>query len=154
MKDKSRTIKIIGLIVALMAGLGISSLLMRHSSSKENAAAAGKWFCLSENLPSGPISGEEEALQAMSEILKSQGIADVSLVPARTDLADGDTFYRFSQQYEDYPVLGRSAVLAVDSTVLRITATGNITALTGSIPDCLLDQELAAQSCQPGGSER
>ena len=145
MKDKSRTIKIIGLIVALMAGLGISSLLMRHSSSKENAAAAGKWFCLSENLPSGPISGEEEALQAMSEILKSQGIADVSLVPARTDLADGDTFYRFSQQYEDYPVLGRSAVLAVDSTGTPITATGNITALTGSIPDRLLDQERAAQ---------
>lgn len=145
MKDKSRTIKIIGLIVALMAGLGISSLLMRHSSSKENAAAAGKWFCLSENLPSGPISGEEEALQAISEILKSQGIADVSLVPARTDLADGDTFYRFSQQYEDYPVLGRSAVLAVDSTGTPITATGNITALTGSIPDRLLDQERAAQ---------
>ena len=92
MKDKSRTIKIIGLIVALMAGLGISSLLMRHSSSKENAAAAGKWFCLSENFPRTNFRGRGSLAGHVRDSEKPGTSQTFLLSLPRTHLADGDTF--------------------------------------------------------------
>ena len=100
MKDKSRTIKIIGLILALMAGLGISSLLMRSGSSKDNAAAAGSYFCLTEGLPQAAVLAEDDALDVMTQILADQGEENVTLRLARKDQIDGDTFYRFTQLHQ------------------------------------------------------
>ncbi len=145
MQNKSRTIKIVGLILALMAGLGISSLLMRSGSSEDNAAAAGSYFCITEGLPQETVLDEASALKAMNEILENQGEADVNLQLARTDQIDGDTFYRFTQKHENYPVLGRSAVLMTDSSGTILTATGNITALVSTVPEKTLDTERAAQ---------
>ena len=101
MKDKSRTIKIIGLILALMAGLGISSLLMRSGSSKDNAAAAGSYFCLTEGLPQAAVLAEDDALDVMTQILADQGEENVTLRLARKDQIDGDTFYRFTQLHQE-----------------------------------------------------
>ena len=57
----------------------------------------------------------------------------------------GILFTVFPSNMKRILFLGRSAVLAVDSNGTPITATGNITALTGSVPNRLLDQERAAQ---------
>lgn len=145
MKDKSRTIKIIGLILALMAGLGISSLLMRSGSSKDNAAAAGSYFCLTEGLPQAAVLAEDDALDVMTQILADQGEENVTLRLARKDQIDGDTFYRFTQLHQEYPVLGRSAVLTADSSGNLLAATGNITALTSTAPEKTIDTDRAAQ---------
>lgn len=145
MRDKSRVVKIVGLILALMAGLGISSLLMRGGSSRENAAAPGSYFCLREQLPQTPVLDEASALAAMEEILKSRGEDSVSIQVSRSDLLDGDTFYRFVQKHEDYPVLGRSAVLSADGSGKILAVTGNIAALSSQAPEKTIDTERAAQ---------
>ncbi len=108
------------LVIVLGTGLffGTKLILNRLSGGIANAEApesAGSVVVDCTNI-SEKVTDEESAyalLNSLSDLFGFENAKDV-LDIEKTDLVEGDTYYRFAQKYKGIPVYGNSVVIAAD----------------------------------------
>ncbi len=82
---------------------------------------------LTEDFTDKTITDQTSALLALQDAADSVGIKDVAeeFKECKSDTVLGNTYYRFSQEYEGIPVYGRDMIVAADENGKAVLLTGN-----------------------------
>lgn len=94
------------------------------------------------------ILDQDSALAAIGDVAGQLGISDVEkeFSEDREDTVEGNTYYRFYQQYEGIPVYGRSVVVAADADGESLVLSGNYAALEDVETEPQIDEAGALES--------
>ncbi len=98
---------------------------------EEMAPSPEAFSFLTDGFTDRRIFDQDSALAAIGDVADQLGISDVEkeFFEDGKDTVEGNTYYRFYQQYEGIPVYGRSVVVAADADGESLVLSGNYAAL-------------------------
>ncbi len=115
---------------------------------EELAPSPEAFSFLADGFTDRRILDQDSALAAIGDVAGQLGISDVEkeFSEDREDTVEGNTYYRFYQQYEGIPVYGRSVVVAADADGESLVLSGNYAALEDVETEPQIDEAGALES--------
>ena len=103
------------------------SMKLDNNTADSNTSRQNPFVALKGSFTDQPVTDEESARSAIESVAESIGVQDVDteLVNCREDMALGNLYYRFSQEYEGIPVYGRDMIITADKNGKVLLLSGN-----------------------------
>lgn len=121
------------IVAAIIIGIIISGVFVVFTIKNNNLSpedlSDSNYVAFSDGFTDVLVDDEISALKAIDSVAEKLGITNVKdeLKTLSVNLVAGNTYYRFQQYYKDFPVYGRSVVIASDVSNNVSILTSNFT---------------------------